>query len=135
MCSVFVVLVWLSVSISVIPYTAAQGSQWIPPNANVVSWTNAGNYVGQNAIVEGTIVYTYFSKGTTFLDFHNPYQGYFYGVVFAGDSNNFKCSISQFYLNKEVRITGMIQLYNGAPEIVVHTPSQVEVAYQGFACS
>ena len=132
---VFVVLVWLSLSIVAIPNSVAQGSEWTTPNANVVPWTNAGNYVGQNIIVEGAIVYTYASKGTSFLDFHNPYQGYFYGVIFASDSNNFKCSIAQFYLNKEVRISGTIQLYNGSPEITIHTPSQIEVAYQGFTCS
>lgn len=131
----FGVLVWVSLSIVAIPNSVAQGSEWITPNANVITWTSAGYYVGQNTIVEGAIVYTYVSKGTSFLNFHNPYQGYFYGVVFASDSNNFKCSIAQFYLNKEVRITGMIQLDNGVPEIIVHAPSQVEVAYQGFTCS
>jgi DNA/RNA endonuclease YhcR with UshA esterase domain len=53
----------------------------------------------------------------------------------SSDSGKFKCSITQFYLNKEVRITGTVQLYNGAPEIIVSSPSQIEVAYQGFPCS
>ena len=112
-------------------------SEWLPATTQVVSWNQASNYVGQVVTVEGTIVYTYYSSysGTSFLDFHYPYQGYFYGVVFSSDAGNFKCSITNFYLNKDVRITGTIQLYNGAPEIIVSSPSQIEVAYQGFPCS
>lgn len=53
--------------------------------------------------------------------------------IFASDLSNFEFSPSSFYMNKEVRITGTIQLYNGAPEIVVHSPSQIEVGYMGFS--
>jgi len=104
----------------------------------VIAWTAATNFIGQYVTVEGTIVYTHYASsggGTNFLDFHYPYDGYFYGVIFSSDSGNFKCSITQFYLNKEVHITGTIQLYRGSPEIIVHSPSQIEVAYMGFPCS
>jgi micrococcal nuclease len=67
-----------------------------------------------------------------FLDFHDPYQGYFQVTIFASDVKNFQFSPASFYLNKEVRVTGTIQLYEGAPEIIVHSPSQIEVAYLGF---
>ncbi|MGP8126793.1 MAG: hypothetical protein ACLP9D_03195 [Candidatus Bathyarchaeia archaeon] len=129
--------VWLSASIAATPYGFAQSAKWLTPTAPVVSWTDASSYVGQTVAIEGTIVYTYYSSysGTSFLDFHYPYQGYFYGVVFSSDAGNFKCSITDFYLNKDVRIIGPVQLYNGAPEIIVSSPSQVEVAYQGFPCS
>ncbi len=132
-----VLLVWLFAFVSVAPYVVAQTPEWGTPTAQVVSWTDAGNYVGQYVTVEGTIVYTYYSSysGTSFLDFHYPYQGYFYGVIFSSDSGNFKCSITDFYLNKDVRMTGTVQLYNGAPEIIVSSPSQIEVAYMGFPCS
>jgi DNA/RNA endonuclease YhcR with UshA esterase domain len=29
-------------------------------------------------------------------------------------------------------VTGQIQMYQGAPEIIVRNPSQIEVAYMGF---
>jgi hypothetical protein len=132
-----IVILWLCGTLVLTPYGFAQSGQWLTPTAPVVSWTDASNYIGQTIAVQGTIVYTYFSSysGTSFLDFHYPYQGYFYGVVFSSDAGNFRCSITNFYLNKEVRITGMIQLYNGAPEIIISSPSQIEVAYQGFPCS
>jgi DNA/RNA endonuclease YhcR with UshA esterase domain len=117
--------------------TTATKSEWLPTTTQVVPWDQASNYVGQYVAVEGTIVYTYYSSysGTYFLDFHNPYQGYFAGVIFSSGASSFTCSITDFYLNKDVRITGTIQLYNGQPQIIVSSPSQIEVAYRGFPCS
>jgi DNA/RNA endonuclease YhcR with UshA esterase domain len=138
------VVVLLASSFSLIALTAqgfAQSSEWVTPSAPVVSWTDAGNRVGQYVAVQGTIVRTfyyfpqYYYDGAYFLVLGTLYQGYFYGVILSSDSVNFKCSITQFYLNKDVRITGTIQLYNGAPEIIVSSPSQIEVAYMGYPCS
>jgi hypothetical protein len=107
--------------------------KWLGSSANVVSYLQAANYVGQSKTVEGKIVRTYVSnKGTVFLDFHDPYQGYFQVTIFSSDVKNFQFSPASFYLNKEVRVTGTIELYQGAPEIIVHSPSQIEVAYMGF---
>ncbi len=83
--------------------------------------------------VDGTVVSTFVSsKDNTFLDFNIPYQGYFYAVIFSNDLGNFNFSPASYYLNKEVRITGLVQIYNGSPEIIVNSPSQIEVAYMGF---
>lgn len=113
--------------------TTQQTGKWISSSTNVVSYLQAANYVGQSKIVEGKIVRTYASsKGTVFLDFHDPYQGYFEVTIFASDVKNFPFSPVSFYLNKEVRVTGTIEMYQGAPEIIVHSPSQIEVAYMGF---
>jgi len=107
--------------------------KWISSPTNCVSYLQAANHVGQSKTVEGKIVRTYASgKGTVFLDFHDPYQGYFQVTIFASDVKNFPFSPVSFYLNKEVRVTGTIEMYQGAPEIIVHSPSQVEVAYMGF---
>jgi hypothetical protein len=107
--------------------------KWISSSTNVVSYLQAANYAGQSKIVEGKIVRTYASsKGTVFLDFHDPYQGYFEVTIFASDVKNFPFSPVSFYLNKEVRVTGTIEMYQGAPEIIVHSPSQIEAAYMGF---
>ena len=111
----------------------SQNAKWIGADSNVVSYLQASNYAGQLKTVEGTIVRTYTSsKGNVFLDFHDPYQGFFDAVIFSSDLTNFHFDPASFYLNKEVRITGTIQLYQGAPEIIVHSPSQIEVANIGF---
>jgi len=113
--------------------TTGQRPKWISSSTNVVSYLQAANYLGQSKIVEDKIVRTYASsKGTVFLDFHDPYQGYFQVTIFASDVKNFPFSPVSFYLNKEVRVTGTIEMYQGAPEIIVHSPSQIEVANMGF---
>jgi DNA/RNA endonuclease YhcR with UshA esterase domain len=113
--------------------TTGQSPKWISSSTNVVSYLQAANYAGQSKIVEGKIFRTYASsKGTVFLDFHDPYQGYFEVTIFASDVKNFPFSPVSFYLNKEVRVTGTIEMYQGAPEIIVHSPSQIEVANMGF---
>jgi len=113
--------------------TTTERPKWISSSTNVVSYLQAASYVGQSKTVEGTIVRTFVSsKGTMFLDFHDPYQGYFQVTIFASDVKNFPSSSASFYLNKEVRVTGTIELYQGAPEIIAHSPSQIEVAYMGF---
>jgi hypothetical protein len=136
-----VVLLASSISLAApTPQGFAQSSEWLTPTVPVVTWTEAGSHVGQHVTVQGTVVRTYYYfpqyyyDGAYFLVLGTPYQGYFYGVILSSDSVNFKCSITEFYLNKEVRITGTIQLYDGAPEITVTAPSQIEVAYQGFPC-
>jgi len=107
--------------------------KWISSPTNCVLYLKAANHVGESKTVEGKIVRTYVSsKGTVFLDFHDPYQGYFEVTIFASDVKNFQFSPASFYLNKEVRVTGTIELYQGAPEIIVHSPSQIEVAFMGF---
>jgi hypothetical protein len=110
--------------------STSQRPKWISSSENVISWTQASSYVGQRKTVEGTIVYTYQSGSNVFLDFHYPYQGYFY--IYIPSTGNFKFSPTSFYRNKEVRVTGTIVLYKGSPEIIVNSPSQIEVAYMGF---
>jgi len=114
--------------------TTATGLKWInPSDQNVISWEDAAKYVGQTKTVEGIIVRTYKSaKGTVFLNFHDPYKGYFYAVIFSGDLKKFPFQPEAYYLGKEVRVTGKIQLYEGSPEIIVKSPSQIEVAHMGF---
>jgi hypothetical protein len=83
--------------------------------------------------VEGMVAFTYVStKNDTLLEFNIPYQGYFNVAIFSNDSANFNFSPASYYLNKEVRITGLIQMYEGSPQIIVRSPSQIEVAYMGF---
>ena len=117
------------------PFTTETAKpKWLnPSDPNVVNWAEAGKYVGKTKTVEGTIVRTYRSpSNTVFLNFHDPYQGYFYGVIFASDLKNFPFEPEDFYRGKDVRITGLIKLYQGSPEIIVEDLSQIEVAYMGY---
>ena len=56
--------------------------KWLSSNEDVISYMDAGQYIGQTKTVEGTIVRTYKSSSAIFLNFHDPYQGYFFIVIF-----------------------------------------------------
>ncbi|MGA2785663.1 MAG: OB-fold nucleic acid binding domain-containing protein [Candidatus Bathyarchaeia archaeon] len=126
-------LVFLSIGILAFQTVSAAPKWLTPSDPNVVSYTDAIKYLDQSKVVEGTIVYTYVSKSSTvYLDFHDPYKGYFNAVIFSSNTKNFNFSPATFYMNKEVRISGTIKLYQGDPQIIVNTPAQIEVANMGF---
>jgi hypothetical protein len=119
-----------STSTSRVQSSSSQRPKWISSNTDVILYTQAASYAGQSKTVEGTVVYTYRSGSNVFLDFHYPYQGYFY--IYIPSPSNFGFTPESFYKNKEVRVTGVIQMHDGSPEIIVNSPSQIEVAYMGF---
>jgi ribosomal protein L40E/ribosomal protein L35AE/L33A len=107
-------------------------SQASPTITNVISWEEAKNYVGQTKTVEGRIFKISKTSGNVYLRFHDPYQGYFYGMISSADLKKFPFDPINYYFGKEVRVTGKIELYQGAPRIIISSPSQVEVAYLGL---
>ncbi len=107
-------------------------SKWFSSDGEVISYMEADKYVGKTKTVEGTIVRTYKSSSSIFLNFHDPYQGYFYVVIFKDDWGNFPFNPDDYYRGLEVRVTGQIKEYQGSPEIIVEYPSQIEVANKGF---
>ncbi len=96
----------------------------------VVFACNAGNYIGQEIIVEGKVVDTYYDSksNTVFLNFEKPYPNHcFVGVLFSSDQYKFVQSPEDYYSNKTVRIKGEIKEYEGKPEIILETPNQIEI--------
>jgi hypothetical protein len=64
--------------------------KWVSPTQEVISYLDAGKYAGQTKTVEGKIVRTFRSgTNTVFLDFHDPFQGYFDAVIFGSDLSKF----------------------------------------------
>ena len=91
-------------------------------------------------VVEGIVVRTFYasaSKGKpTFLDFHDPYQGWFKCVIWEEDREThepirerfreaFLPDPETYFLNKKVRVRGRISIYKGSPEIILTEPSQI----------
>lgn len=62
-----------------------------------------------------------------FLDFHEDYRMYFKAVIFATDWDKFPTPPEELFLGKLVRITGLVREYQGAPEIIVEEPAQIEI--------
>ena len=111
---------------------------YIKLGREVISWEEAGSYIGQNKVVEGVVVGTYYhgdGKGKpTFLDFHKPYEGYFKCVIWGSDRGKFIKEFppnpETYFLNKCVQVAGLIEEYpegSGVPEIILSDPSQIEV--------
>lgn len=111
---------------SSIPPTQPQ--KWGSSDEGVISWQDAAQYYGQVKTVEGTVVDTHNSGKAVFLNFHPDWKTYFTAVIFASDFKKFPQPPEDYYLNKEVRVRGLIKEYQGKPEIIVENPSQIEVA-------
>jgi len=95
----------------------------------VIGACQAGNYYGKEMIVEGKIVGAYRSKtNTIFWNFEKSYPNQcFTGVIFSSNLYKFVQKPEDYYLNKTVRIMGEIKEYKGKPEIILETPTQIEI--------
>lgn len=93
-----------------------------------VRWDEADKYYGQTVTITGKIVSTHNSGKTCFLNFHQNWKKYFTAVIFASDFSKFPPNPENYYLNKEVKITGFVKEYQGKPEIILKDPGQIVIA-------
>ncbi|MCK5305708.1 MAG: OB-fold nucleic acid binding domain-containing protein [Candidatus Omnitrophica bacterium] len=96
-------------------------------SGKVIGWRDAGKYYGQNVTIEGKIVKTYNSGKACFLNFHPDYKRYFTAVIFRSAFDRFPECPENHCKNKKVRVTGTIKEYNGSPEIILNSPSQIKI--------
>jgi|SRR5215469_863942 len=94
--------------------------------ATVIPDTEATQHVGQQATVEGTVVAVFTSKnGNTFLNFGGRYPNQtFTGWIPTDSALAADISLSGLE-GKTVRITGVITLYKGKPEIKIMSQDQL----------
>jgi hypothetical protein len=90
----------------------------------------AAQHAGEQAKVCGLVAgakYAERSRGKpTFLDFEKPHPAEVFKVVIWGtDRAKFKQPPETIYDRQQVCVTGRIELYHGAPEIIVRNPSQL----------
>ncbi|MEO0129185.1 MAG: thermonuclease family protein [candidate division WOR-3 bacterium] len=93
----------------------------------VISYLDANKYYGKIKTVEGTIVLTNNTGKVCFLNFHKDWKRHFTAVIFASDFDKFPKNPEDYYLNRKVRVTGLIKEYNGKPEIILKSPSQIQI--------
>jgi aspartyl/asparaginyl-tRNA synthetase len=98
-----------------------------PTPPTVVFWQDAAQYYGQTATVEGTVVSTYNSGKVVFLNFDEDYKSTFKVVIFPDDWPKFPEPPEKLFLDQKVRVKGLVKEYQGAPEIIVEEPEQIEV--------
>jgi micrococcal nuclease len=95
--------------------------------AEIISWREAAKYYGHTRTVEGKIVASNNTGKVCFLNFHTNWRKYFTAVIFSSDFEKFPPHPEDYYLQRTVRVTGLIKEYNGKPEIIVKSPSQIEI--------
>ncbi|AKB84182.1 thermonuclease family protein [Methanococcoides methylutens] len=98
-----------------------------------ISYLDAGRHIGQEVRVEGTVVTTSRNDGNgiIFLNFHDPYEGYFTVVIWSDDWDRFPQSPEVYYYGEHVMVTGKVVEYKGSPEIVVQAPSEIKILSDG----
>ncbi|MBA3470270.1 MAG: OB-fold nucleic acid binding domain-containing protein [Herpetosiphonaceae bacterium] len=97
----------------------------LPPD--VIDHEDAGGYLDAATTVQGRVIMVGRAKQAVFLNFHDPYQGYFSGVIFISAWKQFAGRFEDLYTGRCVRIAGTIKEYKGAPEIIIESPAQIEV--------
>jgi len=99
-------------------------------SANNISPEDAINHIGEEAIVCGNVASTHFSsrsKGQpTFINLNRPYPNQIFTVLIWGsDRSKFPGAPENYYSNKRICVSGKIQQYKGAPEIVARSVNQI----------
>jgi hypothetical protein len=89
--------------------------------------TDAASRVGKSGCVAGRVLRVYTSRaGNTFLDFCPDYRSCpFTSVVFAADRKKF--GDLGTLADRQVEIRGLIESYQGRPEIIIRDPEQIRV--------
>ena len=101
---------------------------WGEAAARLVDWQAAGEYIGLPVTVEGVVrqVYRDRESGITFLNFGpNPRRDF--TVVIRPAFGEFFLSPEARYLNRRVRVRGIVEAFQGQPQIVVQLPEQIQV--------
>ncbi|MBW8034871.1 MAG: hypothetical protein FVQ79_04295 [Planctomycetes bacterium] len=103
------------------------------PDNDYILWNQASSYAGQRKIVCGPVVDSNYARSTsgrpTFLNLGKPYPqaGRFTIVIWGEDRSNFSFSPESYYRGKTICAVGLIELYQGSPEIEVSSPQQIAV--------
>ena len=96
-----------------------------------ISSFEARNHIGEYSKVCGVVASTHFanrSRGEpTFINLDRPYPDQvFTAVIWVEDRAKFGYP-EQRFADREICVSGVIQMYRGIPEIILRSPSQVEI--------
>ncbi len=105
--------------------------------ADTVPASEASEQVGRTVTVCGTVASaSHFDrlKGEpTFLNFDRPYPDQDFTVVIWGETNSkFDRPPHELFRNKDLCVTGRVEMYKGKPQITVRDPGQIAVTSESF---
>lgn len=98
----------------------------LPPVPGVIPWTEAPKYYGRIVTVEGRIAAVESRTGVAFLKFEDTPDA-FRLVFFPSVYGQFEQPFPEAYLGRRVRATGRVKIYAGYYEMIINSPSQLEV--------
>lgn len=101
----------------------------IVADAGSISPAEASNHVGENTTVCGVVASAnYAARSTsrpTFLNLDQPYPNQvFTAVIWGNDRAKFGAPEASLQ-GKRICVSGVIQLYRGKPEVILHDPNQL----------
>ncbi|MDZ7660254.1 hypothetical protein [Fodinibius sp.] len=107
-----------------------QPKKAIPVPEIQISAAEAVNHVGTPAKVCGTVVSADFIReidgNLTFLNFGQPHPNQlFTAVIWGEERSKWKTPPEQKYKNRQICVTGSIEMHEGTPQIVVGRPEQI----------
>lgn len=103
-----------------------------PTPASGISWEDAKDHIGERTTVCGPVVGTHWASGSkgkpTFLNIGRDYPdpGRFTVVIWGENRANFPQPPEGYYLGKTICVTGLIEPYEGTPQIEAKHPDQIE---------
>ena len=113
------------------PQTAATKST--TPTTAAILWSEAINHIGERTTVYGPVIgatYASSSKGQpTFLNVGKNYPdpARFTVLIWGSDRSKFSPAPEIQYKGRTIYVYGLIELYQGSAEIIVTSPSQIQV--------
>ena len=99
---------------------------------NTIATSGAGQFVGKRATVCGIVATAVFAKRNmgqpTFLDLDRPHpHQIFTAVIWGSDRNKLRGAPETAYRGRWVCVTGLVEAYQGRPEIIVRNLAQIAV--------
>lgn len=101
--------------------------------AKTIPWNKASENIGDTATVTGTVVTTKYASSSrgqpTFLNMGKPYPNKrrFSVVIWRENRDAFSLPPERRFKGKKIAVTGVIDEYQGVPEIEVETPEQIRI--------
>jgi hypothetical protein len=110
--------------------TLLSGSSQPAATGETLTPFEAGQHAGQRVTVCGRVTNTYYScfvsGKPTFINFGKPYPNHVFSVAIGEeDRAKFDNCPEKLLADKDVCVTGLIEMYDGKPLMIVKDPSQV----------
>ena len=117
-----------------VPPTQPPPAQASSCKIGAISWQDAAKHGGSTATVEGPVVGTQYASSSngkpTFLNVGKPYPdpARFTVVIWGENRGKFSKPPESLYKGKDICVSGVVQMYQGSPQIVVDSPDHIALA-------